>query len=297
MIVLDDDDPPLKPGKFVYREVLLEISYIAGKRLQSADAILSNYQLAGSFRFPGVLADPTGQLTRLQNAVSLDFAQRRWVRARCADVRRKLEGDFQRSADTMIFPEQVLGWLFGTGKLAHLLLVAGLENPTVRRRYAAARDLLAAYGRLDEYERLPTIGGFAEITRQQADKHLSALTATFDACCAINNKTPFHFASDLGAAARPIAIDGSRALIERGDHRAALFWIAVTYARCMVVFHHDAEPSIAQPFRPGFQALLADLGITTMCAIQAGFVRVRDTLPLVWDVAEDIMRANQAIDD
>jgi hypothetical protein len=48
-------------------------------------------------------------------------------------------------------------------------------------------------------------------------------------------KTPFSFASDISDAAGPIAIDGSRELIERGLHREAVFWIVVTYSRCQKV--------------------------------------------------------------
>ena len=241
--------------------------------------------------------DPTGQLAQLANVVSQNFAKRRWVRARCADVRRKIQDGLQSRPNTVIFPERVMGWLFGMGKLAHLPLVAGLENPTVRKRYAAVRDLLAAYRGLDVYEQLLTVGGFAAITRQQAERHLDALIPAFDACCALDRKLPVMWVSDLSAAARPLAIDGSRALIESGDHHAALFWIAVTYARCMVVFHYDAAPEIAGTFELGFRALLADLGIVTVRDIQAAHACALDALPLVWDVAEDIMRANPAIVD
>jgi hypothetical protein len=35
--------------------------------------------MAGSFRTPSIIADPSGRLTELRAAVSRDFAKRRWV--------------------------------------------------------------------------------------------------------------------------------------------------------------------------------------------------------------------------
>jgi hypothetical protein len=88
MVVLDDP-PPVKLGKFLYRDVLLEVSYISSDALGSPDQILGQAHVAGSFRDPSVIADPSGHLTRLQAAVSRDFCQRRWVRKRCKGAEEK----------------------------------------------------------------------------------------------------------------------------------------------------------------------------------------------------------------
>lgn len=37
MVVLTDPNPPIKLGKFIYKDVLLEISYIAADQVQSPD--------------------------------------------------------------------------------------------------------------------------------------------------------------------------------------------------------------------------------------------------------------------
>src|SRR4029077_5089804 len=97
-------------------------------------------------------------------------------------------------------------------------------------RYVVARELLANYGELDFYERLLDLLGCAQISRTRVVHHLSALPKVFDTAKTVI-KTPFSFASDISDLARPIAIDGSRELIERGLHREAAFWIVVTYSR------------------------------------------------------------------
>jgi len=108
-------------------------------------------------------------------------------------------------------------------------------------------------------------------------------------------KTPFFFASDISDLSRPIAIDGSRELIERGDQREAVFWLVATYARCLKVLDHDAPVAVQAQFMPGFRQLLADLGITSFADLQQRGEQVRGFLPQVWAVAEAIMAANPSI--
>jgi hypothetical protein len=54
--------------------------------------------------------------------------------------------------------------------------------------------------------------------RVRVEHHLEALSEVFDAAKVVI-RTPFPFASDITDAARPIAISGSRELIERSLHR------------------------------------------------------------------------------
>src|SRR4051794_27660808 len=60
MIVLDAANEAVKPGKMVYRGVLLEVSFIAFDELQSPEQILGRSELAGSFAADSVIADLTG---------------------------------------------------------------------------------------------------------------------------------------------------------------------------------------------------------------------------------------------
>ncbi|MGN6359730.1 MAG: hypothetical protein ACTHNK_05015, partial [Thermomicrobiales bacterium] len=234
MVVLATADPPGKPGKFRYGGVLLEVSYLTRDQVRSPEQVLGQSHLAGSFRTPSVIADPTGELTSLQAVVARDFARREWVRLRCEAVQSKLVGNLRSLHGDAPHHQNVSAWLFGTGLTTHLLLVAGLRNPTVRRRYVAVRELLRDYNRAAFYPTLLELLGCADMSRDRALQHLAALTEAFDAAAAVI-ETPFFFASDLSQAARSIAIDGSRDLIERGDQREAVFWLVATYARCQQV--------------------------------------------------------------
>jgi hypothetical protein len=294
MLVMDGLEQP-KLGKFKYQGVLLEVSNIARDQLQSAEQILGQYHLAGSFRMATILADPFGELAALQDAVAQGYASRYWVRRRCAHAMDKVLHGFQ-VRETEPFHDQVNAWLFPAGITTHVLLVAGLKNPTVRQRYVAVRELLTAYGHMELYTPLLELLGCAEMSPAQVERHLDALGEAFDAASAVI-KTPFFFAADLSAAGRPIAIDGSRQLIARGDQREAIFWMVATACRCQKVLAHDAPVELQERFRPDFARLLADLGIRSFADLQARNERTRQLLARVWEVAQAILAANPQIED
>jgi hypothetical protein len=296
IIVVFSNPPPVKLGKLWHRGILLDISYLSSQQLQSAEAVLGVSHLAGSLRNPGIIADPTGKLTQLQAIVSREFAKRQWVQKRCEHARGKILRNLRELDASAPFHDLVMPWVFGAGVTTHILLVAGLKNPTVRRRYVAARELLTEYGRLDFYESLLELLGCANMDREHVEKHLDVVADAFDAAKTVI-RTPFPFASDISDVARPIAIDGSKALIERGCHREAVFWIVVTYSRCQAVLFRDAPEEIHDYHYKGYQRLLGDLGIGSTNDLQQRGERVKKSLREVWEVAQAIIKDNPDIVD
>ncbi|CAM4028292.1 hypothetical protein COLU111180_20165 [Cohnella lubricantis] len=293
VVVVDQETSPSKLGKILYRGTLLEITYLPWHELSSAEEVLASYHLAGSFRWNTILADPTGQLSRLQQQVSRHFAERRWVRRRCENARLRVENGLRYRDAAAPWHDQVTSWLFPTGVTTHVLLVAALRNPTVRLRYLAAREALGAYGLGDVYPDLLELLGCARMTPQRAGHHLGELARTFDAAAA-RARTPFFFSSDIAPAARPVAIDGSLELIRTGCHREAVFWMAATFARCHQILAADA-PELGRSLAPAFDALMADLGITSRGDLDRLSGDVLLYLPKLWDTAEAIMAANPDI--
>ncbi|MFE7326799.1 hypothetical protein ACFU8W_17730 [Streptomyces sp. NPDC057565] len=289
VVVLAGDEPPVKPGKLRFRGALLEVTYVAWADLSSADAVLASYHLAGSFRHDTVIADPTGRLRALHTAVSPRFAERPWVRRRCEDALHRIESRLAAFDTSLPFHEQVTGWLFPTGVTTHVLLVAALRNPTVRLRYLAAREVLTEYGHPSFYSELLELLGCARLSVPTVRQHLTELTRTFDAAAAVA-RTPFFFSSDLTAQARPIAVDGSRLLVDRGDHREAVFWIIATFARCHTVLAADA-PGLHTARMPAFRAAVADLGITSTGDLLRRGAEVGRFLPRLRRTAEEILES------
>ena len=155
------------------------------------------------------------------------------------------------------------------------------------------RELLAAYGLSEVYPQLLDLLGAREITPLQASQHLDALAMAFDAASAVIC-SPFFFAADIAPEARAIAIDGSAAMIARGDHREAMFWIAATFTRCQQVFLSDA-PELVAEHEPAYLDLLADLGAATEEAMQQRKAAIRQALPFVRQTVTAIMDANPDI--
>jgi len=293
-IVLETDHPPDKIGKFRYRGIMLDVSYMSAQALGSPDAILSDYHLAGTLARPGILDDPTGTLTPLQRDVAAGFAREHWVRRRCEHARDKVLAGLAGISTTRPLQDNVLGWLFPTGVTTHILLVAGLRSPTIRTRYLAVRQLLQDYARSDAYEPLLALLGCREMTGPRTRHHLAAVSGMFDAARAVGN-TAFPFSSDISEVGLPIAIGSSRDLIERGDHREAVFWLVATASRCRAILDRDA-PDMRHRFDGAYRQLLADLGVASFHDLQLRAEVVREALPGIMGVAESIIAANPEIE-
>jgi hypothetical protein len=285
MVVLADPAQASTRGKFRFRDLLLDPSYVNENQLQSAGQVLADYHLAPSLETAAILLDPTGHLAALQQLVRRDYADSQWVRHRCAAASDRILRHLRSLDDRSPVHDQAIACLFGTGVTTHVLLVAGLRNPTIRARYVAVRELLAERDLLDFHELLLDLLGAARITRVRALQHLAALAEIFDRA-AKATPPPFPFASDLSDIARPIAIDGSLDLIECGYHREAMFWIAVTHSRCQKALAPDAA---SEPYL----ALLADLGISSPAEIRRRADAVEHSLPPLWNLADRIISPNQ----
>ncbi|MFC4586516.1 hypothetical protein [Sphaerisporangium corydalis] len=297
IVMTSGDRAPDKLGKFVWGGVLIEATYLSWGEMPSPGEMAGSYHLAGSFRgVGGIIADPTGRLAEIQARTAREFARRPWVRRRCADAEKRIVDGLGRLDPSEPFHDQVTSWLFPTGVTTHVLLTAGLRNPTVRLRYVAAGELLAEYGQADFYEELLRLLGCANLSPERVTRHLQAMAEVFDATAPLST-TPFFFSSDITPLARPIAVDGAHDLIARGRHREAVFWIAATYARCLKILTADAPPTVRKAFAGGFAHLIADLGITSPADLQSRAQDVLTFLPALRTTTNKIITTNPHIQD
>ncbi len=285
-VVLAGPVPP-KPGKIRHMGVLLDVSHEPEASLADAGALASSPVLAPAFAAGRILLDPTGRLLALHEAVASTFAEPAAVRRRCEDVLAAIEKGMAALDAGAPWHEQVMAWMFPGTRVTHVVLVAALRNPTVRLRFPAARDVLRAHGMDALYRRFLEVLGCADLDRATVERHLDRLAVTFDETVPLA-RTPFFFSGDLTAAARPIAVDGSRRLVEDGDHREAVFWIVATAARCQQVLAADAPPLArdgAKRFRDTADALL---GLRDAAGLRDRTAAVRALLPEVEAAAATI---------
>jgi len=131
--------------------------------------------------------------------------------------------------------------------------------------------------------------------RDRVGQHLATLTEIFDRA-KHTIKTPFSFATDISENARPMTIDGSLEVMERGYHREAMFWIAVTHSRCQEVMLRDAPAGMTQTFRDNYRELVNDLRVPSAKEVRGRCAEVELILPSVWQLAEAIIAANHEIE-
>ena len=79
-----------RKGKRLVDGVLVDVSYLEEGALADPAWVAASFVYAPSFRGGQVLADPTGQLARLEAAIAPGFAAPAAVRARTADVHRRI---------------------------------------------------------------------------------------------------------------------------------------------------------------------------------------------------------------
>ena len=293
MVVIDGPIPAVKLGKFRYRDLLLEVSYLASGDVASANQVLGQYHMAGSFRYDGILYDRDGRLTKIQRGVAKDFAKEKWVRRRCEHAADRVLNGFPHNPEDPI-PDQINSWLFPNGVLTHVLLVAGLKNPTVRTRYLAARELLKEYGFSDFYPLLLMSLGVEYFRKDDAKHLLWSVTEQFDAAMKVV-RPDYPFAADISPDGRVVAIDGSNAMIRQGDYKEAIFWLAATANRCQQVFLRSGDLDLQHRFTLPYQNMLIQLGLPSPGDLHIAIIETNALLPLVQAVADAIIEANPDI--
>lgn len=327
IVVLDNARPsgePAKPGKLLFHDVLLDVAYVPWEHVRVPERVLADYRLAPSLARLHILADPGGRLAEVHRVVSREYPKPEWIERRLLDARANALDKLRSVPAFDRLHERVMAWLFGAGILCHCILVGGLRNPTVRKRYLAARELLRACGREDVYQTLLDLLGCSRMGRERALLHLERMASAFDAATRCTGGITGHvaassaghrsggaslpFASDVTDVARPISVDGSRELIDRGDHREAIFWIAVTYCRCLKILEAcvvaeaggsgcDGRTDAGDTRRlevhfEGFAQLIADLGIKSPQDVQRRAAEVEASLPAVMEAARSIAPAS-----
>lgn len=230
-VVVVAGEPPVKAGKQLVDGLLVEVSFVSEAALTCA-AI--SWVWAPSFRGGQILADPTGRLAELEAQIAPGYATPSAVAGRVEDVRATIRARLGRLDVEQPWPDLVTAWLFPTSLTAVLAHVAAGGTPTVRLRYLRARDVLPPA----HHAVLLRLLGCADVTAAGVGEHLDAVADRFAAAGAAA-AADFPHAADLAPAMRPVAIDGSRALVRAGDHREAVFWVVAVAARCQQVLGGD----------------------------------------------------------
>jgi hypothetical protein len=282
LLIFPDGSDTVSRQKHDLDGLSLDVSSIACNEVATAETILRTYHLAGSLRqTESILFDPHSHLKRLQIRVGQEFADPVWVMARRRDAEARVRRNLDRINEVERDLERLSSWIFGTGVTTHIVLTAGLQNPTVRTRYAATRTLLASANLADRYGFVADLLDPGHATTGIVQTFIRRLALLFDETVSLRKS------ADINPACRSAAIDAAHTLVEQGYPRDALFWIGVTAIRCATLLDslevRSWEPLI------GDLAEWFQVGSTREMNRRANLVRER--LPEIQTLAGEVFAA------
>ncbi len=289
VIVVLTEGAPDGEAEFFYRGLMLEVGSKNLADHQDAEAVLADPSAGPNLATTQILADPTGILAPLQQAVAADYRRRRWIQARCAAEKASVARQLAAMREVANPVGQAPLWpLWGLlNALSGLLAVAQLKRPTTRRTLSLLGELLNEQGRPDLHEAVLTLWGSAHMSRADVQAMLDQSVVAFDRSVELY-QTPTPFGFTIRAHLRPYLADATQELIDEGKHREAVFWIVTLVTEAYLVLQNDAPDAEKPVFAAQLQALLAALGYTsaelwaervaTAERLAAEIYRIADTL-------------------
>jgi hypothetical protein len=253
VVVVLTEGAPEDEQEACYRGVLLEIISKNLAEHHDAQAVLANPSAGPNLATTQILADPTGILTPLHQAVAADYGRRRWVQARCAaEQASAVEGlaAMRRAATPAERLDSARALL---SALSGLLAVAQLKRPTTRRTLTLLGELLAAQGRADLHEAALSVMGSAQMSVADVQALHAQVISAFDRAAAVN-RTPVPYGFAIQPHLRPYYVEATQELIDEGNHREAMYWIS-----CLDTAYFVLQNDAPDAERPGFAAQLHEM--------------------------------------
>jgi hypothetical protein len=238
---------------YLYHGVLIESYYVDRAGYQSWEQVVSDPLESQSFRSPCVLADPTGTLTPIQQAVAEHFTEREWLEARCGALKQQIAGILANEALSASMPHMVRLLAL----IPYLIANVRLKGPTNRRAYCQLRDILHADNREDLFESIMALNDLRPISREEVEVRLQESLRAFDRAVEVF-KTPFFSQHRIHSYTRPYVEAGAREMIEQGYHREAMSWIIWHHVIANVVIQTDAPEEEKRELQETYDRLYGD---------------------------------------
>ncbi len=264
VVVVLTQGAPEDDLEIFYRGLMLEVIQQNLAAHQDAEAVLANPSHGPNMATTQILADPTGGLTPLRQAVAAEYGRRRWIQARCAAEKASAEEWLAAMRQAATPLDRMVAVRVFLGALSGLLAVAQLQRPTTRRTLALLRELLEAQGRPDLHESALMLMGSAHLSRAEVQALLDQCVRAFDRAVAVY-QTPLPFGFVMRPHLRPYHVAGTQEMIDEGNHREAMFWITCLDTAYLVL-QNDAPAAEKPGFAAQFEAMHTALGYNSAAA-------------------------------
>lgn len=265
-VLVDPAPPPdQEPLDELFRGALIEAGLRAADAYSTPAKVLANPEIADHVAAGAVLSDPHGLLAAIEPTVAREISRRRWVIARCEEERRRYQVAIDDAARTEVPSEFLLCLYWAVMDLAAVLSVALLVPPTHRRCFVQLRDQSHGLGRPELSEAALGVIGVSHLDRARVQSFADQAAAMFDRAVAVKRtRSPFDF--KLKPHLRPYLIDGPQAMIDAGNHREVMPWIASGICVCAASLLNDAPAAERPRYAALAQDLIDELGMSSPAA-------------------------------
>jgi hypothetical protein len=296
IILKDNIDIPGENAEALYQGLMIEVGFRQQKDYCTPEVVLADPVIASHMAVPSIVSDPTGFLTRLHEVVAREYARRKWVQARCDSEKREAFGVLEIAAHIPdpLSAFRLLGYA-GTYVSAVLALVS-LKAITGRRCYIQMRHILESWGRTDLYERLLEVVGFAQTTREQAERYLQDGVSAFDIAVKVK-RTPHQFGHKMYAHLRPYLVEGAREMMAEGYYHEAVGWTMAFYGSAMQIIQTDAPLQLTLDMQGKFDECMSQFGLNGATSWEERIARARALFREVFTLADEIIACNSAVFD
>jgi hypothetical protein len=306
-LIFEEGSPALtQSGPFMnvieveYGGVCIEAGIKPASEYRSAEAVLSNPEIAHHLTLDSLIYDPRGLLHALQRQVRAEYPRRKWVLARVEHERNGLAGamGMRQMVAAQFGALSELSLLgYGATFMTGLLSVASLKSPRIGSGALVHLSMsLAAHDRLDLYDELLEVLGVRQLDRAQVEAWLREAATAFDLAVQVR-RSPHPFQHKLRRHLRPYFVESSQAMIDAGCHREAMPWITAYYAGATDVLLADGPEADKPRWLAGRESMLVTLGSETAAARAARFQQAHCLYDKLFALAGSIIDRHPGIVD
>ncbi len=279
----------VEPHDIAYKGLILEYGTIGIEHYCSAEAVLSNPELASNLAVDSILSDPAGLLKPLHAVVKQEYAKRTWVKARCTYEKKLVTHSLEEVSQAASPAEALVPLALAIVYLAGVLTVADLRPPTHRRALVLMRDVLHQQGRGELQEEALCLLGSAHLTRHQVEAFLHDAATAFDRAVEVKRTAipllDFKFQPHV----RPYLVDGFQELIQEGNHREAMLWIVILLIFANIAIQHDAPEAEKPLFQAKLDRLFQEIGFGAPNYVETRLQGARELAKNIFTLADEIV--------
>lgn len=296
IILKDGTDVPGENAEALYRGLMIEAGFRRQSDYSTPEVVLADPVIASHMAVSSIVSDPTGFLTRLHEVEAREYARRKWVQARCEAEKREAFGKLEIAAH-IPDPITAFGLLgYASTYVSAVLSLANLKAITGRRCYVQMRRILENRGRIDLYDRLLKVVGIAQMSREQAERHLRDAAEAFDLAVKVK-RTPHPFGHKMYAHLRPYLVEGTQEMIDEGYYCEAAGWTMAFYVYSMQIIQIDAPSQLTPNMQAKFDEYMSQCALGGVVPWEIRIEEAKAIFREVFMLADEIIASNPAILD